>query len=151
MISDELGLKITSDCDFEDYVFEGHHNVSKSCTDAIEAANRIVGDYINNYDVILDVCYPSIVEQELRLRRYVSTPPPPPCSSSRRRQCLPLIPSAPEPLAGDQDERRGRCLHVLRAALLLQPAGGPASSPRQPDEPKLQLDHVQRVSWFPTP
>lgn len=78
MISDELGLKITSDCDFEDYVFEGHHNVSKSCTDAIEAANRIVGDYINNYDVILDVCYPSIVEQELRLRRYVSTPPPPP-------------------------------------------------------------------------
>ncbi|CAA6660343.1 unnamed protein product [Spirodela intermedia] len=72
MISDELGLKIMNDCDFEDYVFEGHHNVSKSCTDAIEEANRIVGDYINNYDVILDVCYPSIVEQELRLRRYAT-------------------------------------------------------------------------------
>ncbi|XP_078434011.1 serine carboxypeptidase-like 42 [Wolffia australiana] len=72
MISDELGLKITNDCDFEDYVFEGRHNVSQSCYNAINAANRIVGDYINNYDVILDVCYPSIVEQELRLRKYVT-------------------------------------------------------------------------------
>ncbi|KAK1384384.1 hypothetical protein POM88_022119 [Heracleum sosnowskyi] len=32
-------------------------------------ANDIVGEYVNNYDVILDVCYPSIAEQELRLRK----------------------------------------------------------------------------------
>ncbi|MQM02781.1 hypothetical protein Taro_035552 [Colocasia esculenta] len=72
MISDEIGLTIMSDCNFEDYVFESHHNVSKACSDAIDAANHIVGDYINSYDVILDVCYPSLVEQELRLRKYAT-------------------------------------------------------------------------------
>ncbi|TKY74161.1 Serine carboxypeptidase 42 [Spatholobus suberectus] len=69
MISDEIGLVIMNDCDFDDYVFASPHNVSKSCNDAINEANDIVGDYINNYDVILDVCYPSIVEQELRLKK----------------------------------------------------------------------------------
>ncbi|KAL5843831.1 hypothetical protein ACOSQ4_009789 [Xanthoceras sorbifolium] len=69
MISDEVGLTIMNDCDFDDYVFASPHNVSNSCNDAISQANSIVGDYINNYDVILDVCYPSLVEQELRLRK----------------------------------------------------------------------------------
>ncbi|XP_073122275.1 serine carboxypeptidase-like 42 isoform X1 [Henckelia pumila] len=69
MISDEIGLAIMNDCEFEDYTFATPHNVSKSCNDAITEANKIVGDYINNYDVILDVCYPSIVQQELRLRK----------------------------------------------------------------------------------
>ncbi|XP_039133592.1 serine carboxypeptidase-like 42 [Dioscorea cayenensis subsp. rotundata] len=69
MISDELGLTIMNQCDFEDYAFSSPHNVSKSCNGAIAEANRVVGDYINSYDVILDVCYPSIVEQELRLRK----------------------------------------------------------------------------------
>ncbi|KAK6938309.1 Peptidase S10, serine carboxypeptidase [Dillenia turbinata] len=69
MISDEIGLTIMNECDFDDYTFRSPHNVSKSCNDAINEANLIVGDYINNYDVILDVCYPSIVEQELRLRK----------------------------------------------------------------------------------
>ncbi|THU51342.1 hypothetical protein C4D60_Mb06t30020 [Musa balbisiana] len=72
MISDEIGLTIMNQCDFEDYTFSNPHNVSKACNDAIEKANIIVGDYINEYDVILDVCYPSIVEQELRLRKYVT-------------------------------------------------------------------------------
>ncbi|GFQ02383.1 serine carboxypeptidase-like 42 [Phtheirospermum japonicum] len=69
MISDEIGLTIMNDCDFEDYTFDNPHNVSTSCIDAISEANKVVGDYINNYDVILDVCYPAIVEQELRLRK----------------------------------------------------------------------------------
>ncbi|CAM8984467.1 unnamed protein product [Rhodiola kirilowii] len=69
MISDEVGLAIMNDCDFEDYTFASPHNESDSCNNAIHQANTIVGDYINNYDVILDVCYPSIVEQELRLRK----------------------------------------------------------------------------------
>ncbi|VFQ74427.1 unnamed protein product [Cuscuta campestris] len=69
MISDEVGLTLMKECDFEDYVFASPHNVTQSCNDAISEANRIVGDYVNNYDVILDVCYPSIVEQELRLRK----------------------------------------------------------------------------------
>lgn len=69
MISDEIGLTIMSDCDFDDYTFGSPHNVSQSCNDAISVANNIVGNYINNYDVILDVCYPSIVQQELRLRK----------------------------------------------------------------------------------
>ncbi|KAJ3703929.1 hypothetical protein LUZ61_007634 [Rhynchospora tenuis] len=72
MISDEIGLTIMSDCDFEDYVFSSPHNVSKNCNDAIAEANQVVGDYVNNYDVILDVCYPSIVEQELRLKKYAT-------------------------------------------------------------------------------
>ncbi|GAV58828.1 Peptidase_S10 domain-containing protein [Cephalotus follicularis] len=69
MISDEIGLTIMNNCDFDDYTFANPHNVSHSCNNVISEANRIVGDYINNYDVILDVCYPSIVEQELRLRK----------------------------------------------------------------------------------
>lgn len=71
MISDEVGLTIMNSCDFEDYTFPSPHNVTKECNSAISVANRIVGDYINSYDVILDVCYPSIVEQELRLKKMV--------------------------------------------------------------------------------
>ncbi|RZB69222.1 serine carboxypeptidase-like 42 isoform X1 [Glycine soja] len=69
MISDEIGLAIMNDCDFDDYVYASPHNVSQLCNNAIYEANLIVGDYINNYDVILDVCYTSIMEQELRLKR----------------------------------------------------------------------------------
>ncbi|PKI57485.1 hypothetical protein CRG98_022136 [Punica granatum] len=69
MISDEIGLKITGECDFDDYTYASPHNVSELCNEATNKADSIVGDYINNYDVILDVCYPSIVEQELRLKK----------------------------------------------------------------------------------
>lgn len=69
MISDELGLTIMNECDFDDYLFASPHNVTQTCNDALSKANVIVGDYINNYDVILDMCYPSLVEQELRLRK----------------------------------------------------------------------------------
>ncbi|KAM2080205.1 hypothetical protein ACFX1T_033995 [Malus domestica] len=69
MISDEIGLTIMNECDFDDYVFANTHNLSLECNKAISQANQIVGYYIDNYDVILDVCYPSIVEQELRLRK----------------------------------------------------------------------------------
>lgn len=69
MISDEIGLKIMNECAFDDYTYASPHNVTDSCNDAISQANSIIGDYINNYDVILDVCYPSIVNQELRLRK----------------------------------------------------------------------------------
>ena len=55
MISDEIGLKITNECDFEDYTFASPHNESGACNDAISQANNIVGEYINNYDVILDL------------------------------------------------------------------------------------------------
>lgn len=72
MISDEIGLKIMGECDFDDYTFASPHNVTDPCNEAINSANNIVGEYINNYDVILDVCYPSIVEQELRLKKMVN-------------------------------------------------------------------------------
>lgn len=74
MISDEVGLAIMQECEFEDYTFDSPHNVSQLCNEAISEANRIVGQYVDNYDVILDVCYPSIVEQELRLRKMVFPP-----------------------------------------------------------------------------
>lgn len=73
MISDEIGLAIMNQCDFDDYAYSSPHNVTNECNNAINEANRVVGEYINNYDVILDVCYPSIVEQELRLRKFVCT------------------------------------------------------------------------------
>ncbi|XP_076901314.1 serine carboxypeptidase-like 42 [Bidens hawaiensis] len=69
MISDEIGLTLMNDCNFEDYTFASPHNESTACNDAITQANNIVSEYVNNYDVILDVCYPSIVEQELRLKK----------------------------------------------------------------------------------
>ncbi|KAK8580194.1 hypothetical protein V6N12_070478 [Hibiscus sabdariffa] len=69
MISDEIGLTLMNECDFDDYTFDSPHNVSRSCFKAIAEANGIVGGYVNNYDVILDYCYPSIVEQELRMRK----------------------------------------------------------------------------------
>ncbi|KAL0908240.1 hypothetical protein M5K25_022725 [Dendrobium thyrsiflorum] len=69
MISDELGLRLMNECDFDDYESSGSNNMSKTCNDAIAEANKVVGDYINAYDVILDVCYPAIVEQELRLKK----------------------------------------------------------------------------------
>ncbi|XP_057449513.1 serine carboxypeptidase-like 42 [Lotus japonicus] len=69
MISDEIGMAVLNDCDFDDYTFDSTHNESKSCNDAMNKANEVVGDYINIYDVILDVCYPSIFEQELRLKK----------------------------------------------------------------------------------
>ncbi|XP_077249803.1 serine carboxypeptidase-like 42 [Tasmannia lanceolata] len=69
MISDEIGLSIMNECDFDDYTYPSTHNVTEKCNNAIADANRVVGDYINSYDIILDVCYPSIVEQELRLKK----------------------------------------------------------------------------------
>lgn len=71
MISDEIGLAIMNECDFNDYAFASPHNVTESCENAINSANIVVGEYINNYDVILDICYPSLVEQELNLRKLV--------------------------------------------------------------------------------
>lgn len=77
MISDEAGLAIMNECDFDDYTFGSPHNVTDACNHAISEANDMISDYINNYDVILDVCYPSIVQQELRLRKLVNLSFPP--------------------------------------------------------------------------
>ncbi|KAI5661456.1 hypothetical protein M9H77_20779 [Catharanthus roseus] len=72
MISDEVSQTIANECNFNDYTFVSPHNESESCNKALNDANKIVGDYVNPYDVILDVCYPSIVQQELRLRKVVT-------------------------------------------------------------------------------
>jgi serine carboxypeptidase-like clade 2 len=69
MISDEIGLSIMNECNFEDYTFPSPHNESSLCNNALNSANLVVGSYINNYDVIVDVCYPDIVKQELRLKQ----------------------------------------------------------------------------------
>ncbi|XP_031504546.1 serine carboxypeptidase-like 42 [Nymphaea colorata] len=71
LISEETGFAIKKECDFGKYTDSGD-NLSRSCIKAINDAEKEVGDYINEYDVILDVCYPSIVEQELRLRKWAS-------------------------------------------------------------------------------
>ncbi|KAI5405718.1 Serine carboxypeptidase-like 42 [Lathyrus oleraceus] len=65
MISDEIHLTLKNDCDFN----ATYDNLSKSCKDAMIDVQGIVSDYVDNYDVILDVCYPSIAQQELRLKK----------------------------------------------------------------------------------
>lgn len=67
MISDESYHVIINDCNFED---EASPN-SNVCNNAINETNASVGNYTDFYDVILDVCNPSLVEQELRLKKRV--------------------------------------------------------------------------------
>nr|GLL28657.1 serine carboxypeptidase-like 42 [Ipomoea trifida]GMD02789.1 serine carboxypeptidase-like 42 [Ipomoea batatas]GMD08848.1 serine carboxypeptidase-like 42 [Ipomoea batatas]GMD11264.1 serine carboxypeptidase-like 42 [Ipomoea batatas] len=55
MISDENYNAIRNECDFDDYSFIYPHNESDSCNAAINEENRAVSDYINVYDVIVDV------------------------------------------------------------------------------------------------
>ncbi|CAH8294303.1 unnamed protein product [Eruca vesicaria subsp. sativa] len=69
MISVELGLTIMNQCNFEDYTFSSSHNISKPCEDAMSEAGTIITQYVNYYDVLLDICYPTFVEQELRLKK----------------------------------------------------------------------------------
>lgn len=72
MISDEIHLTIIKECNFNGFSFgTPDHNVSRKCYDAMEEVKLSVSNYVDNYDVILDVCYPSIVEQELRLKKLV--------------------------------------------------------------------------------
>lgn len=73
MISDELGLTIKNECNFEYYSFDSPtNNLTSSCFNATVKAGASVTDYIDAYDVILDVCYPQIVEQELRLKKLLT-------------------------------------------------------------------------------
>ncbi|CAN8302647.1 unnamed protein product [Cochlearia groenlandica] len=69
MISDELGLTIMNNCNFEDYTFSSSHNTTKPCEAAMSEAGTIITQYVNYYDVLLDICYPTLVEQELRLKK----------------------------------------------------------------------------------
>ena len=112
MISDEIFLAINKGCDFEDYTFGSPHNESKSCNDAIAEANAVVGQYVNNYDVILDVCYPSIVMQELRLRKYVCLFPHGWYMIFTSKPLIAVVTSSLCNL-GDQDQFRSGCLHVI--------------------------------------
>ncbi|KAK1288542.1 Serine carboxypeptidase-like 42 [Acorus calamus] len=72
MISDEIYLTVTDRCEFDDYSFGGSHSQTDSCNNAISDANLIVGQYTNYLDVIQDICYPSIVQQELTLKKYAT-------------------------------------------------------------------------------
>ncbi|CAL9222747.1 unnamed protein product [Arabidopsis halleri] len=63
MISDEVRLTIMTQCDFAN-----PKNMSNACIHAI-VDSSILTEYINSYHVLLDVCYPSIVQQELRLKK----------------------------------------------------------------------------------
>ncbi|CAE6225999.1 unnamed protein product [Arabidopsis arenosa] len=69
MISDTVGRTIRSQCDFSHYTYAFPHNVSDACNDATTEAGIIITEYVNNFDVLLDICYPSIVLKELRLKQ----------------------------------------------------------------------------------
>ncbi|VFQ81811.1 unnamed protein product [Cuscuta campestris] len=72
LISDENYNAIKRECDFDDYSFIYPHNESGPCNAAIIEQYRVVTNYVNVYDVILDVCYPSIVQQELILHKVIT-------------------------------------------------------------------------------
>ncbi|XP_058097311.1 serine carboxypeptidase-like 42 isoform X2 [Magnolia sinica] len=48
------------------------YNVTIECYEAIADVDQMVSHYVNRYNVILDICYPSIVEQEFRLRKFAT-------------------------------------------------------------------------------
>eukprot|EP00250_Pteridium_aquilinum_P019285 c24378_g1_i1 orf=629-2071(-) len=70
-ISDETFDGITAACNFNDYTDTTSHNESTMCNNFLNNAMTEVGNYINLYDVLLDVCYPGIAEQEIRLNKQV--------------------------------------------------------------------------------
>ncbi|WZZ09608.1 hypothetical protein YC2023_095529 [Brassica napus] len=63
IISDELRLEIIRQCDFNNIP-----NVSNACIKATTEAG-VVSQFIDVDDVLRDLCYPSIVQQELRLKK----------------------------------------------------------------------------------
>lgn len=73
LISDETNNAITDYCSFNPSVMdEVTNSTDNECSLALNQGNQEVGGYVNMYDVIIDVCYPSLVEQELRLRKSVT-------------------------------------------------------------------------------
>ncbi|KAL9282038.1 Serine carboxypeptidase-like 41 [Arabidopsis thaliana] len=69
MISEVVGRTIKIQCDFSHYTYAYPHNVSDACNDAIREAGDITTEYVNTFDVLPDLCYPSIALQELRLKQ----------------------------------------------------------------------------------
>ncbi|CAN6855207.1 unnamed protein product [Brassica oleracea] len=63
IISDERRHAIIRQCDFTSLP-----NVSKECIEALTEVS-LANIYVNVYDVLLDACFPSIIEQELRLKK----------------------------------------------------------------------------------
>lgn len=73
LISDESNIAIRKSCNFDKRIKNVDViDISKDCDDILKQVEQEVGDYVNEYDVILDVCPPSLIEQELRLRKKVS-------------------------------------------------------------------------------
>ncbi|KAJ0246206.1 hypothetical protein HA466_0177650 [Hirschfeldia incana] len=66
IISDEHRHAIIRQCDFTSLP-----NISKECIEALTEVS-FVSKYLNVYDVLLDLCFPSIIEQELRLKKMMS-------------------------------------------------------------------------------
>ncbi|KAG2278002.1 hypothetical protein Bca52824_060557 [Brassica carinata] len=63
IISDERRHAIIRQCDFTSLP-----NISKECIEALTEVS-LANMYVNVYDVLLDACFPSIIEQELRLKK----------------------------------------------------------------------------------
>lgn len=71
MISDKTYKAITRTCDFTQFELTG--GIPEECNEHMSAAYDEQGPFINDYDVFLDVCLPGVAEQELRLKKKVST------------------------------------------------------------------------------
>ncbi|XP_002990798.2 serine carboxypeptidase-like 42 [Selaginella moellendorffii] len=70
LISDKTYEGLGRSCYWSDYDHgSGNNNVSAECNQFISNSALEMGDHVNPYDIILDVCVPSIVEQEFRLKK----------------------------------------------------------------------------------
>lgn len=73
LISDETNKAITNYCSFNvSAMYDVTNSTDIECIVAMNQGSEEVGDYVNSYDVIIDICYPSLVEQELLLRKTVT-------------------------------------------------------------------------------
>lgn len=71
-LSDETFDGVAVTCNFDDYTDTSPtHNESAACNNFMNNASTEVGSFINLYDVLLDVCYAPIAEQEIRLNKRV--------------------------------------------------------------------------------
>ncbi|KAI5084784.1 hypothetical protein GOP47_0000953 [Adiantum capillus-veneris] len=72
VLSDDTFDGLTTHCNFDDYTdTSAYHNESTACNSLISKASSEVGNFINFYDVQLDVCYSSMAQQEIRLNKQV--------------------------------------------------------------------------------
>lgn len=73
LISDSTYNLFTSVCNYSRYVSEYYRDsVSSACSRVMSQVNRESSRFVDNYDVTLDVCIPSVLSQSKIIAAHVS-------------------------------------------------------------------------------